>query len=68
MLKIHLFDILIINETKLVLKADSNLLVTNNYSLIRRDRLTNGGGRVMVFVKLNLKHFGIVIDEKAMMK
>jgi hypothetical protein len=65
MLKIHLFDILIINETKLVLKADSNLLVTNNYSLIRRDRLTNGGGRVMVFVKLNLKHFGIVIDEKS---
>ena len=40
----QLLDILIINESKLNKNINDSLFTTNHYDLIRRDRLTDGGG------------------------
>lgn len=50
----QLLDIFIINESKLDKDIDDSLFTTNNYDLIRRDRLTDGGGGVLIFIKKNL--------------
>ncbi len=50
----QLLDILIINESKLNKNIDDSLFTTNHYDLIRRDRLTDGGGGVLIFIKKNI--------------
>ncbi len=43
----QLLDIFIINESKLNKDIDDSLFTMNNYDIIRRDRLTDGGGGVV---------------------
>jgi hypothetical protein len=53
----QLVDILVINETKADQYDDDSLFsFNNNYVMLRRDRLTDGGGGIIVYVhsKLNL--------------
>jgi hypothetical protein len=64
-LKKQLLDILVINETKLTDKTDSTLFESINYDLIRRDRLKNKGGGIIVFIKKNLNRSNLKIDQES---
>ena len=57
------FDILAINETKLDQTVDSVLVYINNYSLVRLDRDSDGGGGVALYVRdhINFKLRGDIV-------
>jgi hypothetical protein len=54
-LDINCFDIIMLNETKIDASVPNSAFVNANYSLIRRDRDTHGGG-VLIFIKKHLKN------------
>lgn len=49
------FDLIFLNETKLDSSTPHSFFVPENYKIIRRDRVTDGGGGVMVLYKKSIK-------------
>ena len=53
----QLVDVLVINESKLTPLDDTSTFQHLNYELLRRDRLTDKGGGVLVYVKKILNYY-----------
>jgi len=62
-LKTKQFDMLLINETRLDENVPNSFYSNINYSILRRDRLDNGGGGVMVFIKKQYNILEVKINE-----
>ena len=60
----QLVDVLVINESKLTPLDDTSMFQHLNYELLRRDRLTDKGGGVLVYVKKSLTITNLSHDDK----